>query len=86
MKIPQFTGDEDKDEINHMEWLRLVNEYDMTPLITKKHFFLVKLRSGGRVLIRILDGTSHEKHLKSSSQNIESRIQKWRRCIQFKMS
>jgi hypothetical protein len=27
MEIPKFTGDEDKDEINHMEWLRMIKEY-----------------------------------------------------------
>jgi hypothetical protein len=26
MEIPNFTRDEDKDEINYMEWLRLVKE------------------------------------------------------------
>jgi hypothetical protein len=31
MEIPKFTGDEDKDEINPMEWLRLVKEYDRNP-------------------------------------------------------
>jgi hypothetical protein len=31
MAIPRFTGDEDKDEINPMEWLRMVKEYDKTP-------------------------------------------------------
>jgi hypothetical protein len=31
MEIPKFTGDEDKYEIDPMEWLRLVKEYDMTP-------------------------------------------------------
>jgi hypothetical protein len=46
MEIPKFTGDEDKDEINPMEWLRLVKEYDMTPS-KKKIIFLVNLGSGG---------------------------------------
>jgi hypothetical protein len=26
MEMPKFTGDEDKDEINTMEWLRMVKE------------------------------------------------------------
>jgi hypothetical protein len=38
MAIPKFTGDEDKDEINPMEWLRMVKEYDMNPS-NKKLFF-----------------------------------------------
>ena len=45
MEIPKFTGDEDKDEINPMEWLRLVKEYNMTP--SKESFFFMKLGSGG---------------------------------------
>jgi hypothetical protein len=46
MEIPKFTGDEDKDEINPMEWLRLVKEYGMNPS-RKEYIFLVKLGSGG---------------------------------------
>jgi hypothetical protein len=46
MEIPEFIGDEDKDEINHMEWLRLVKEYDRNPLTTI-FYLLVKLESGG---------------------------------------
>jgi hypothetical protein len=38
MEITQFTGDEDKDEINPMESLMMKNEYDMTPLRTKHYF------------------------------------------------
>jgi len=38
MKIPQFTGDKDKDEISPMEWLMMVKEYDMTPSRTKNCF------------------------------------------------
>ena len=38
MAIPQFTRDEDKDEINPMEWLRMEKEYDMTPSRTKHYF------------------------------------------------
>ena len=56
MKIPRFTWDEDKDEINTMEWLTLVKEYDINPLKTR-NYFLVKLGSGGWVFIRVLDGT-----------------------------
>jgi hypothetical protein len=29
MTIPNFSGHEDKDEINPMEWLRMVKEYCM---------------------------------------------------------
>ena len=29
MTIPNFSGDEDKDEISPMEWLRMVKEYCM---------------------------------------------------------
>jgi hypothetical protein len=39
MEIPKFTGDEDKNEINPMEWLRLVKEYDRDPLIVRSYFF-----------------------------------------------
>jgi hypothetical protein len=31
MEIPQFSGDEDKDEINPMEWLRMENKIIITP-------------------------------------------------------
>jgi hypothetical protein len=31
MEIPEFTRDEDKDEINPIEWLRLVKEYNRNP-------------------------------------------------------
>jgi hypothetical protein len=31
MEIPYFYGDEDKEKINPMKWLRLVKEYGMTP-------------------------------------------------------
>jgi hypothetical protein len=31
MAIPIFTGNEDKDEMNPMEWLRLVKEYGRNP-------------------------------------------------------
>jgi hypothetical protein len=30
MAISRFTGDEDKDEINHVEWLRMVKQYCKT--------------------------------------------------------
>ena len=39
MEIPKFTGDEDKDEINPMEWLRLVKEYNMNPTKERDYFF-----------------------------------------------
>ena len=39
MEIPKFTGDEDKHEINHMEWLRLIKEYSMTPSKEINYFF-----------------------------------------------
>jgi hypothetical protein len=39
MEIPKFIGDEDEDEINLMEWLRLVKEYGMDPLEEKRSFF-----------------------------------------------
>jgi hypothetical protein len=39
MEIPQFTGDEDKDEINPMQWLRMAKEYDMTPSREINYFF-----------------------------------------------
>jgi chromosome segregation ATPase len=39
MEIPKFIGDEDKDEINPMEWLRMVKEYGMTPSRERIYFF-----------------------------------------------
>jgi hypothetical protein len=39
MVIPKFTGDEDKGEINPMEWLRLVREYGMNPSRVGTYFF-----------------------------------------------
>jgi hypothetical protein len=39
MEIPKFTGDEDKDEINPMEWLRFVKEYDRNPSTTRFYLF-----------------------------------------------
>jgi hypothetical protein len=38
MALLKFTGDKDKYEINHMEWLRLVNEYDMATSGENKYF------------------------------------------------
>ena len=38
MEIPKFTGDEDKDEINPMKWLRLIKEYNMTPTKARYYF------------------------------------------------
>jgi len=34
MAIPRFTRDEDKDEINPVEWLRMVKENCKTPFTT----------------------------------------------------
>jgi hypothetical protein len=39
MAIPRFTGNEDKDEMNPMEWLRLVKEYGRNPLTRIIYFF-----------------------------------------------
>jgi DNA repair exonuclease SbcCD ATPase subunit len=39
MEMPKFTGDEDKDEINHMEWLKLVKEYNMNHTKARDYFF-----------------------------------------------
>jgi hypothetical protein len=38
------------------------------------------------MLIKILDGTAHGKDLKKSSQINRLGIQKWRKCIEFKMN
>jgi hypothetical protein len=40
MPLPKFTGDEDKDKTNPMEWLRLVKEYDMTPSKARTYSFV----------------------------------------------
>jgi hypothetical protein len=39
MGIPKFIGDEDNDEINPMEWLRLVKEYNMTAMKERDYIF-----------------------------------------------
>jgi hypothetical protein len=39
MKTHLFYGNEHKDKINPMEWLRFVNEYDMTPSRVGTYFF-----------------------------------------------
>jgi hypothetical protein len=39
MELPNFIGDEYKDEINTMEWLRLVKDYNMTPRKERDYFF-----------------------------------------------
>ena len=39
MEIPKFTRDEDKDEINPMEWLRMEKEYDLTTSRVRNYFF-----------------------------------------------
>jgi hypothetical protein len=38
------------------------------------------------VLVKILDDTAHGKNLKNSSQINGLGIQKWRKCIEFKMN
>ena len=44
MEIPKFTGDEDKYEINPMEWLRLVKEYNMTAMKERYYIFYEALK------------------------------------------
>jgi hypothetical protein len=39
MKIPHFYGDEDKDEINPMEWLRMVKESGKNPSRERNYFY-----------------------------------------------
>jgi hypothetical protein len=39
MEIPKCIGDEDKDEINPIEWLMLVEEYGMDPSEERIYFF-----------------------------------------------
>jgi len=38
MEIANFHGDEDKDKINHVEWLRMVMENGKTPLEESDYF------------------------------------------------
>jgi hypothetical protein len=38
MTLPKFTGDEDEDKINPLEWLRLVKEYGIDSLEVKQYF------------------------------------------------
>jgi hypothetical protein len=56
MEIPKFTGDEDKDEINPMEWLRMVKEYDMNPSRESNYFF-GEAWKWWMSIDKILDGT-----------------------------
>jgi hypothetical protein len=87
MAIPEFTGDEDKDEMNPMEWLRFVKEYDRNPSTNQFIFYLFgEAQKWWMSMIRILDGISHGKNLKNSSEINGLGIQKWRKCIQFNMS
>jgi hypothetical protein len=39
MEIPKFIVDEDNDEINPMEWLGLIKEYNKTPRKERDYFF-----------------------------------------------
>jgi hypothetical protein len=39
MEIPQFTRDEDKDEINPIEWLRMINKTDFKSCLVRTYFF-----------------------------------------------
>jgi hypothetical protein len=39
MEIPYFSGNEDEDEINPMEWLRIVNKYGINDLMEKNIFW-----------------------------------------------
>jgi hypothetical protein len=73
-EIPRFIGDEDKDEINLMEWLRMVKKYCKTPFWASLNF-MVNLASGGIALMKVLDSPPHGKILKNSSQINGSRIQ-----------
>jgi hypothetical protein len=60
MAIPNFSGDEDKDEINPIEWLRMIKKINLKPL-WKVFIFMVKLLSGGIALMKILDYLTWEK-------------------------
>jgi hypothetical protein len=37
MEIPYFNGNGDEDEINHMEWLRIVRKYGINDVMKKKN-------------------------------------------------
>jgi hypothetical protein len=39
MTIPNFCGEEDKDEINLVEWLRTIKENGKTPLEESDYFY-----------------------------------------------
>jgi hypothetical protein len=67
MEIPKFTGDEDKDEIDPMELLRLVNKYDRNPLTTRSYFF-GESHAWWMSIDFDIRWTSHGKNLKNSSQ------------------
>jgi len=38
MAIPRFSGDEDKDEIDHEEWLRMIKKTTLRPLTIGFYF------------------------------------------------
>jgi hypothetical protein len=39
MEITYFSGNQDEDEINPMEWLRIVKKYGINDLMTKGYLF-----------------------------------------------
>ena len=73
MEISKFTRDEDKYEINPMEWLRLVKEYDMTPTQVRNYFFGDAWKWWMNIN-QDTNGTAHGKNLKNSSQTNGLRI------------
>jgi hypothetical protein len=84
MEIPKFTGDEDKDEINHVEWLRMVKEHCKTPFLESLKFddesfkWWYSLDEGTRISL------SWENFEKLFSNKWIKDKKKWRRCIKFK--
>ena len=85
MAIPKFIGDDDKDEINPMELLRLVKEYDRNPSTTSFYLF-GEARKWWMSMDKDTRWNLTWKNLKISSQINELGIQKWMQCIRFKMS
>jgi hypothetical protein len=85
MAIPKFTGDEDKDEINPMEWLRMIKKYFKTPFIGR-----IKYLSGE--YFKWWDSLDEGTKLSPTWENFEKIFsnkwikdkKKWRRCIKFK--
>jgi hypothetical protein len=83
MEIPNFIGDEDKDEINLEEWLRMVKNKGFSPFGASLGFL-----GGTSKWWNSLDEYTRfhatRENFEESSQINGSRIKERRRCVKFK--